>query len=204
MRKKRKDWNMKDPQPSFRCVFFFFHAHFWLHLRDEKNLGHREKKIFNKHFQGANSELNSLFSKENTLNSEEWPNLEQKSSECYGPSFSSSKYHWRFLRLLTESHPSSEVTAKYKYFLRQSETSKRHLKRQQPQNDAKSDAYFPSIVQFLTCHFMVVAFRGRCTILQKSSFHGCWLAIVVVWRSLRVQHLLRSGKTDPVQFKGVF
>ena len=49
-----------------------------------KNLGHSEKKIFNKHFQGANSELNSLslyiyiFSKENTLNSEEWPNLEQK------------------------------------------------------------------------------------------------------------------------------
>ena len=56
----------------------------------KKKLGHSEKNIFNKHFQGANSELNSLsfFSKENTLNSEEWPNLE-KSSECYGPSFSS-------------------------------------------------------------------------------------------------------------------
>ena len=41
-------------------------------IRDEKNLGHSEKNIFNKHFQGANSELNSLyFSKENTLNSEE-------------------------------------------------------------------------------------------------------------------------------------
>ena len=54
-----------------------------------------------------------------------------------------------------------------------SETSKRHLKRQQPQNDAKSDAKFAALVQFLTCHFTVVAFRGRCTILQKSSFHGC-------------------------------
>ena len=31
----------------------------------------------------------SIFSKENILNSEEWPNLE-KSSECYGPSLSSS------------------------------------------------------------------------------------------------------------------
>ena len=54
-----------------------------------------------------------------------------------------------------------------------SETSKRHLKRQQPQSDAKSDAKFAASVQFLTCHFTVVAFRGRCTILQKSSFHGC-------------------------------
>ena len=26
-----------------------------------KNLGHSEKKMFNKHFQGANSELNSLY-----------------------------------------------------------------------------------------------------------------------------------------------
>ena len=43
---------------------------------------------------------------------------------------------------------------------------------------------FAAIVQLLTCHFTVVAFRGCCTILQKSSFHGCWLAIVVVWRSL--------------------
>ena len=54
-----------------------------------------------------------------------------------------------------------------------SETSKRHLKRQQPRSDAKSDANFAAIVQFLTCHFTVVAFRGRRTILQKSSFHGC-------------------------------
>ena len=30
-------------------------------IRDEKNLGHSKKKIFNKHFQGANSELNSLY-----------------------------------------------------------------------------------------------------------------------------------------------
>ena len=30
----------------------------WLEM---KNLGHSEKKIFNKHFQGANSELNSLY-----------------------------------------------------------------------------------------------------------------------------------------------
>ena len=56
---------------------------------------------------------------------------------------------------------------------RLSEASKRHLKRQQPQSDAKSDAKFAASVQFLTCHFTVVAFRGRCTILQKSSFHGC-------------------------------
>ena len=56
-------------------------------------MGHSEKKIFNKHFQGANSELKfSIFSKENTLNSEEWPNLE-KSFECYGPSFSSSNFN---------------------------------------------------------------------------------------------------------------
>ena len=54
-----------------------------------------------------------------------------------------------------------------------SETSKRHLKRQQPQSNAKSDANLAAIVQFLTCHFTVVAFCGRCTILQKSSFHGC-------------------------------
>ena len=54
-----------------------------------------------------------------------------------------------------------------------SETSKRHLKRQQPQSGAKSDANFAAIVQFLACHFTVVAFRSRCTILQKSSFHGC-------------------------------
>ena len=54
-----------------------------------------------------------------------------------------------------------------------SETSKRHLKRQQPRSDAKSHAKFAAIVQFLTCHFTVVAFRGRCTILQKSSFRGC-------------------------------
>ena len=54
-----------------------------------------------------------------------------------------------------------------------SETSKRHLKRQQPQSDAKSDAKFAASVQLLTCHFTVVAFRGRCTILQKLSFHGC-------------------------------
>ena len=41
-------------------------------------MGHSEKKIFNKNFLGANSELNSLYiSKENTLNSEEWPNLEK-------------------------------------------------------------------------------------------------------------------------------
>ena len=54
-----------------------------------------------------------------------------------------------------------------------SETSKRHLKRQLPQSDAKSDSNFAAIGQFLTCHFTVVAFRGRCTIVQKSSFHGC-------------------------------
>ena len=41
-----------------------------------------------------------------------------------------------------------------------SETSKRHLKRQQPKSDAKSDANFAAIMQFLTCHFMVVT--GRC------------------------------------------
>ena len=63
--------------------------------------------------------------------------------------------------------------ANLKPTFRVSETSKRHLKRQQPQSDAKSDAKFAAIVQFLTCHFTVVAFRGRCTILQKSSFRGC-------------------------------
>ena len=84
-----------------------------------------------------------------------------------------------------------------------SETSKRHLKRQQPQSDAKSDTKFVAIVQFLTCHFTVVAFRGRCTILQKSSFHGCRLAIVVVWRSLCVQHLpLNDGQVEKSSFHG--
>ena len=34
----------------------------------------------------------------------------------------------------------------------------RQLKRQQPQSDAKSDAKFAAIVQFLACHFTVVAF----------------------------------------------
>ena len=82
-----------------------------------------------------------------------------------------------------------------------SETSKRHLKRQQPQSDAKSDANFAAIVQFLICHFTVVAFRGRCTILQKSSFHGSWLAIVVIWRSLWVQQLpLNDGQVQKSSF----
>ena len=55
----------------YGCVFFFL-------LLEMKNLGHSEKNIFNKHFQGANSELNSLyFPRKNTLNSEEWPNLEK-------------------------------------------------------------------------------------------------------------------------------
>ena len=38
-----------------------------------------------------------MFSRENTLNSEEWPNLE-KYSECYGPSFSSSNFNLIFLK----------------------------------------------------------------------------------------------------------
>ena len=43
-----------------------------------------------------------MFSKENTLNSEEWPNLE-KSSECYGPSFSSSNTMPLVCTLLTSA-----------------------------------------------------------------------------------------------------
>ena len=38
------------------------------------------------------TKLSFFFSKENTLNSEEWPNLEKRNSECYGPSSSSSKF----------------------------------------------------------------------------------------------------------------
>ena len=78
-----------------------------------------------------------------------------------------------------ESHIPKSLAMRKRFFFASdakthllSETSKRHLKRQQPQSDAKSDANFAAIVQFLTCHF-TVAFRGRCTILQKSSFHGC-------------------------------
>ena len=47
-------------------------------------------------------------------------------------------------------------------------------------SDAKSHAHLVAIVRFLTCQFMVTAFRGHCKIRQKSSFHGGWLAIVVV------------------------
>ena len=48
-----------------------------LFLRDQRTWA-IAKKYFNKHFQGANSELNSLyFPIKNTLNSEEWPNFEK-------------------------------------------------------------------------------------------------------------------------------
>ena len=50
-----------------------------------------------------------------------------------------------------------------------SETSKRHLKRQQPWSDAESHAPSAPIVEFLTCHFKAVGF-----------------GIVVVWRLLWV------------------
>ena len=55
-------------------------------------MGHSEKKIFNKHFQGANSEVNSL-----SIFQGKHPEFrrmaefrKKKPSECYGPRFSSS------------------------------------------------------------------------------------------------------------------
>ena len=45
----------------------------------------------------------------------------------------------------------------------------------------KISCTFGAIVEFLTCHFTVVPFRGRYKILQESSFRSCWLAIIVVW-----------------------
>ena len=56
-----------------------------------KNLGHSEKRIFNKHFQGANSELNSLYLRQETHGIQKSGRIWKKSSECCGPSFSSSK-----------------------------------------------------------------------------------------------------------------
>ena len=116
----------------------------------------------------------------------------QRSATCDSvaatPLCSAIRFAWKSIR------DASKLVAR-------SETSKRHLKGQQPQSDAKSDAKFAAIVQFLTCHFTVVAFRGRCTILQKSSFHGCWLTIVVVWRSLWLQQLpLNDGQVE--NFRG--
>ena len=59
-------------------------------LLEMKNLGHSEKNIFNKHFQGANSELKILY-----IFQGKHPEFRRmaefrKSSECYDPSFSSS------------------------------------------------------------------------------------------------------------------
>ena len=48
------------------------------------------------------------------------------------------------------------------------------VKRQQPQNLTQNlTQNLPQLCRFVACHFTVVAFRGRCAILQKSSFHGC-------------------------------
>ena len=58
-----------------------------------------------------------------------------------------------------------------------------------------------AIVELLTCPFTVVAFCSRCKILQMSSFHGCWLTIVVVWRSLWVRFLpLDDGQVESRHF----
>ena len=64
-------------------------------FRDEKkNLGHGEKKIFNEKLPGRKFRTQfSIFSKENTLNSEEWPNLE-KIFWMLWPKFSSSNQYW--------------------------------------------------------------------------------------------------------------
>ena len=50
--------------------------------------------------------------------------------------------------------------------------------------------------EFLTRHIAVVAFGGLYKILQKLSFHGCWLAITVAWRSLLVQSCLQCGRSN--------
>ena len=94
---------------------------------------------------------------------------------------------------ISHQHRKQAVNVKYSIV---SET-KKHLKRQQPWSDTKSHDNFAAIVQFLTCHFTVVASRCHCRILQKSSFRGCWLTIVVVWRSFWVQVLpLNDGQVE--------
>ena len=70
----------------------------------------------------------------------------------------------------------------------------------------KSHATQAAIVEFLTCHFTIVACRHHCKILQKSSFHGCLLcnfcslalgftgpATGVIW-ALRAQSCKESRK----------
>ena len=42
------------------------------------------------------------------------------------------------------------------------------------------------------CCFSDLSLCGRYKFLQKSSFHGCWLTILVVWRSLWVQFIAVS------------
>ena len=65
-----------------------------------------------------------------------------------------------------------------------SENPKRHLKRQQPWNDAKSHA--PRWA-------------------SDSSFHGCWLGLFVVWRLLWVQlSPLHSGPVEKSSFHGCY
>ena len=57
--------------------------------------------------------------------------------------------------------------------------------------------------EFLTCHIAVVILRGLYKILQKSSFHGCWLAIAVAWRSLVVRSCLQWGRSNLVDPLGM-
>ena len=59
-------------------------------LEMKKDLGHSEKKILNKHIQGANSELNSLYFPRKTPRIQKSGRILKNSSECYGPSSSSS------------------------------------------------------------------------------------------------------------------
>ena len=59
-----------------------------LKLEMKKNLGHSENKIFSKYFQGANSELNSLFFFQGKHPEfRRMAGFRKISSECYGPSF---------------------------------------------------------------------------------------------------------------------
>ena len=56
-------------------------------ITDEKILGHSEKNIFNKHFQGTNSELNLYIFQGKHPEFRRMAEFRKKSFECYGPSF---------------------------------------------------------------------------------------------------------------------
>ena len=80
---------LEKTSKMIRTGDFFAHK-----LRDEKTWA-IAKIIFLINTSGLKFRTKfSIFPKENTLNSEEWLNLD-KSSECYGPSFSSSNKRFR-------------------------------------------------------------------------------------------------------------